>query len=251
MTTRYKISEIILKKKDDKSLRKQIKIRHKETTSDLAEVGLSLWKSSLLLCDYILSNPDNFEGSILELGCGVGLCGMACMLTGNVNVEFSDISMECLENCKINVLMNFPKIEIPNFRVFDVSRGGNEGGGTVDMNLYNIFIGSDILYDSPITQGLIMLLRRMKEKHIFYGAFKRRFNFHMDEHKRLGNVYDEVDEFLIALEDTWAGNKFVWKKIIHIPQFLDKHLEDWNEVEIYEIKVDRSHGKKRKRGQCE
>lgn len=43
-------------------------------STELNLVGLQVWRSALLLADYILSHPDIFiNQTILELGSGVGL----------------------------------------------------------------------------------------------------------------------------------------------------------------------------------
>jgi methyltransferase-like protein 22 len=51
-----------------------IKIQHRMGTS-LNEVGKQLWRGAFLLADFILSNKQLFENSILvELGSGLGFC---------------------------------------------------------------------------------------------------------------------------------------------------------------------------------
>ena len=56
------------------------------------EGGLKLWECSIDLVNYFLGRTDLHRGSVLELGCGHGLPGVAAMLKGCRPVVFSDFN---------------------------------------------------------------------------------------------------------------------------------------------------------------
>lgn len=60
-----------------------------DLVSGVYEGGLKIWECSLDLVDYIKANASTFAGkSILELGCGQGLPGVMCLLSGAKSVVF-------------------------------------------------------------------------------------------------------------------------------------------------------------------
>jgi len=56
-------------------------LEHRNQTS-LDMVGMQVWRSALLLSDFILENRDifNSEQNVLELGSGVGLTGIVAAM---------------------------------------------------------------------------------------------------------------------------------------------------------------------------
>lgn len=70
-----------------------IKIAHQEST-ELALVGLQVWRGSLLLADFLLHNRQNFaDKCILELGSGCGLTSIAASIFGEAEIVCTDIDL--------------------------------------------------------------------------------------------------------------------------------------------------------------
>jgi len=97
-----------------------------------------LWPSALALSEYVLENrPDFVSKRVLELGSGLGLCGIAATRAG-AQVLFSDYEYPALKLVRINFRRNFnrwPAVELLDWRKpeFDGS--------------FDIIIASDVLYE--------------------------------------------------------------------------------------------------------
>lgn len=66
-----------------------------------------VWPSALALAEYIINNQIYLKNrKVLELGCGIGLVGIAAT-HANAKVTFSDYEKEALEFTKQNYFLNF------------------------------------------------------------------------------------------------------------------------------------------------
>ena len=71
--------------------------------------GLSMWLGSELLCHYILQQPDKVRHkTVLELGAGMGLCGIVAYHIGARDVLMTDGDIHVLDNMRYNVEQNVP-----------------------------------------------------------------------------------------------------------------------------------------------
>lgn len=84
-----------------------IKIAHQDST-ELALVGLQVWRGALLLADFLLHNRWNFAGNcILELGSGCGLTSIAASIFSETEVICTDIDLGGILNViKSNIQLN-------------------------------------------------------------------------------------------------------------------------------------------------
>lgn len=84
-----------------------IKIAHQDST-ELALVGLQVWRGALLLADFLLHNRWNFaDKCILELGSGCGLTSIAASVFSETEVICTDIDLGGILNViKSNVQLN-------------------------------------------------------------------------------------------------------------------------------------------------
>ena len=81
--------------------------------------GLSMWLGSEILCRYILNNPTLIQNqAVVELGSGLGLCGIICYYLGAKRVLLTDGDTSVLSNLRYNVRKNVPR---------NVSCDDNEG----------------------------------------------------------------------------------------------------------------------------
>ncbi len=69
--------------------------------------GLALWLGSEVMCEHLIENPNLVKGKrVLELGAGLGLCGIACHYLGAKRVLLTDGDTDVLENLRHNVSLN-------------------------------------------------------------------------------------------------------------------------------------------------
>lgn len=70
--------------------------------------GVKTWECSLDLMNFISVNPDLVKGkSVLELGCGSGLPGIAALLLGAAQVSFQDYNQSVIDLVTLpNLLLN-------------------------------------------------------------------------------------------------------------------------------------------------
>ena len=73
----------------------------------LQSTGMTLWKGSQHLCDFLVENPAIVRHkSVVELGAGLGLCGIVAHLLGAAKVIMTDGDTDTLANLRRNVQLN-------------------------------------------------------------------------------------------------------------------------------------------------
>ena len=94
------------RRRDDGEGRGTLKLHHTLDTR-LADVGLQVWRGALLIADLLVSDPSLVRSStVLELGCGCGLCGLLAARLGADEVFLTDVGDGVLNNASRNVLDN-------------------------------------------------------------------------------------------------------------------------------------------------
>jgi len=97
-----------------------------------------LWPSGVALAEYIIENSGLFVGKqVLELGSGLGLCGMAAARAG-AKVLFSDYELSSLVMVQLNFRRNFghdPAVALIDWRQSPPNRQ------------FDIVIAADVLYE--------------------------------------------------------------------------------------------------------
>ncbi|CAN0151469.1 unnamed protein product, partial [Discosporangium mesarthrocarpum] len=86
----------------------QVVLREVNGNGVLSGVGGEVWYAAVLLATWILENPFVVRGlDVLELGSGLGLCGIvAGYLAESVVLTGMDFALELLENLKHNAARN-------------------------------------------------------------------------------------------------------------------------------------------------
>lgn len=146
--------------------------------------GLTLWRASKLLCDYMCSNPQCIENKrVLEIGAGLGLCGLLAYHLHASSVVMTDGDTDVLTEMRYNVdqhlindmernkrdendatsttSMNKPsdviipcrqllwgKKHIDSFKKYIVDNMNNDDGS------FDIIIASDVIYVEYILDDL-------------------------------------------------------------------------------------------------
>jgi predicted nicotinamide N-methyase len=108
-----------------------------------------LWPSSIGLAIHILQNKNDFkEKSLLELGAGVGLAGIAAKLAGSQAIQ-SDFTVEALRFTQVNCLINqvaVGKLLLADWRNFPT-----------EVGKFDWIIGADILYEKNLHSSLLKI----------------------------------------------------------------------------------------------
>lgn len=105
-----------------------------------------LWPSSIALSQYIIGNAEITAGvTAIELGCGVGLAGMAAARKG-AEVLVSDYQPDALRLTELNWLMNLDKS--PAMQLLDWR------SATLPQK-FNLILASDVVYEKRFFNPLI------------------------------------------------------------------------------------------------
>lgn len=109
-----------------------------------------LWAAAPVTAELLLSQRWQQGLSSLEVGCGVGLTGIAGLLSG-LNVTFTDHAPEAVRMAQQNAARNgFPNAE---GLIFDWREPVNRQ--------FDFIFGSDILYDLAVHEPLLTTLKAM------------------------------------------------------------------------------------------
>ena len=114
-----------------------------------------LWPASIALAREVCLQRSLAGKRVLELGCGLGLAGIAAAGAG-ARVTFSDYEPDALLFTRFNVYTNL----------------GEAGSASADIRLldwrdtslagqYDVILGADILYERRVFTALAVLFRRM------------------------------------------------------------------------------------------
>lgn len=109
-----------------------------------------LWPSALALSEFIIENRAKFSGrSVVEIGCGLGLCGIAAARC-EAEVLFTDYDDLALEYTRDNFFRNFnrpARVVNMDWRHPDITEK------------FDILIGSDVLYEKRWLGPVFKLMR--------------------------------------------------------------------------------------------
>ena len=173
-----------------------VAIQHAMSTI-LDDVGLQVWPSAFLLCNYILSHQTLFMGQlVLELGCGPGLVGVVSTLVRPKTVLCTDIP-SVLALCEGNIKENqniVPADVCCMVRALDWTDDGGcflpadvaFGWSDSDLRFFDevdVIIASDVIYDEDLTEAFFRWLHYLlcrQPSAIALVATERRINFSRD-----------------------------------------------------------------------
>ena len=166
---------------------------------DKIPLWAEIWPAAQGLSRYIMERVDFSGCSVLDLGTGVGLTGVAGGLKG-ARVTFSDYHPEALEVARINADLHGlqdPRFHLGDWRNFNIGYK------------FDCIIGSDIIYDPKFFNYLIAIVRDcLKEggRVIFsHPARKLSFSF-IEEFNRAGNWQETHSELPVAIPDSCLPN---------------------------------------------
>ena len=131
-----------------------------ENGQTLNSTGLTIWRASHLLCDYLVANPEFVKGKkVLELGAGLGLCGILSYHLQANKITLTDGDTDTLANMRINVNRNCKAANTKDTtktiscKQFvwgcDISGLLERNGGT-----FETILGADIIYVEEVVEPL-------------------------------------------------------------------------------------------------
>ncbi len=111
-----------------------------------------LWTSSLELARWCLIDPSVAGVSVLEIGCGVGLAGIAAAQAG-ARVLMTDVDPEALMFARYNAFKNLPE---PVMRS-SLSVGVLDWDAPGAVEPVDLLLGGDVIYERSIFNRLLDL----------------------------------------------------------------------------------------------
>ncbi|KAL3826617.1 hypothetical protein ACHAXA_010542 [Cyclostephanos tholiformis] len=125
--------------------------------------GVTLWQASPRLADYLGDHPEVCGGkSVLELGAGLGLCGIAAHYSGATNVVMTDGDNRALDRMRENVRRNCDDVgdaSITGRNAIACRQliwGKPHAGKFLERNgKYDVIIGADVIYTRESVQPLL------------------------------------------------------------------------------------------------
>jgi len=210
------ISSSPKRKRKRKRTSTYVTLFHRISTS-LPDVGLQVWRGSFLLADFLLSKIELLKDKvIIELGGGVGLIGVICLLFPHRGAFITDYKDEIIELTKHNISKNlhidsnFIELRaISNIytRVINWNDKNNlreialRGSLTLpyswksnDLQLLQsnqiILLAADVIYDDALTDALFQTASEiMKPDEHFWISIEKRFNFTIQDLSLVANGY--------------------------------------------------------------
>ena len=111
-----------------------------------------LWPAALQIAESMLQNPWPRETRVLELGCGLGLVGIAALAAG-CQVSLTDYDVNAITTARMNAALNgFPDADafVLDWR-------------SPPALTYSVIIGCDVTYESRNHAPILDLIDRMLE----------------------------------------------------------------------------------------
>src|SRR5262245_6825643 len=122
--------------------------------SDYMPYWAYLWPGAILLADFVTSRKLPSDTRVLEIGCGLGLAGLAALANG-MQVTFSDYSPAALSlaahNASLNGFTNFM------VRLIDWQNP--------PLDRYDLILGADLLYEARCLEDVLRVLHGMLSAH--------------------------------------------------------------------------------------
>jgi predicted nicotinamide N-methyase len=166
-----------------------------ELGQTLHSTGLTLWRASELLCDYMIRNSCHIaKKNVLELGAGLGLCGILAHHLQAANVVLTDGDTDALSFMRSNVASNCGDSSSANSssnsiqcrqlvwgnkeRLSDLVRQHTTPSDADNENKnegFHLILGSDIIYVEEILDPLFESVERLLAVNgRFWLAYARR-----------------------------------------------------------------------------
>jgi predicted nicotinamide N-methyase len=194
-----------------------------ELGQTLHSTGLTLWRASELLCDYMIrqsQSSNTFQQKhVLELGAGLGLCGILAHHLQAANVVLTDGDTDALKFMRANVAANCSNTSSVD-ETENAKKGSHSTNRTIqcrqlvwgendrvddlkhqytgDNQGFHLVLGSDIIYVEEILDPLFQSVDRLlADGGAFWLAYARRnvkIDLVLETADRHGFTYETPDD---------------------------------------------------------
>lgn len=129
-------------------------VRIKAIKNPLKDLPLwaKIWPASFVLGRYLRKFAPEGK-SLLEIGCGCGICGLVAARHGFAKITIGDIVDDALDFARANILRNNLE-EMVQARFLDVTRNDN-------LPQYDMIAASEILYLDELHRPLLKFVNRV------------------------------------------------------------------------------------------
>lgn len=165
-------------------------------------IGISgvIWDCGLYMIDFLLSRPDYLSSfpssSILDIGCGTGICGASALLLGARQVCFSDhVLTDSLDNTLDSLEATIKSRSI----AVKYSWSDHDNISEVMKSHFELILCSDCLYDVKVHDHLLNTLIQLSFD-ILIIAYKKR--------------HDEYEILFFEQLATWCDINIASKELI-------------------------------------
>lgn len=154
-----------------------------ELGQTLSSTGLTLWRASELLANFLVQHEARYLRAqrVLELGAGLGLCGILASHWEATQVVLTDGDTDALAGLRTNVTQNAATYRCPSVRTAQLVWGeGLDDFCATYGSTFDSILGADIIYVEEILQPLWATVDRLlSAEGVFLLAYARR-NVSMD-----------------------------------------------------------------------
>jgi 2-polyprenyl-3-methyl-5-hydroxy-6-metoxy-1,4-benzoquinol methylase len=125
--------------------------------SNIASTGIGCWLSSYVMIPWLIQNKEILKGKkILELGAGVGICGIVAASFSPLDVTISDHDTEIIDLISRNIERNTTQMPIrPKAKMM-------EWCDDEKKETYDVIIASDCIYKSTADSFLSAVFRHLE-----------------------------------------------------------------------------------------
>mmetsp|Transcript_1470 Transcript_1470/g.3255 ORF Transcript_1470/g.3255 Transcript_1470/m.3255 type:complete len:272 (-) Transcript_1470:469-1284(-) len=196
-------------KEEGKSIRLQLEGFKLDTDEAAQSTGVTLWQAAPRLAEYITKEREELvEGkSVLELGAGLGLCGMVAHHLGAESVTITDADTITLRQMRRNLETNCPNSNAHSNSIDVRQLIWNNIDQMKDCGKFDTILGADVIYAisslKPLFDTVAYFLGKENEG-IESQPRKQQRSFVLSRYCKWGHISDET-----VLEAAEARN-LVW-----------------------------------------
>jgi predicted nicotinamide N-methyase len=147
-----------------------------ENGQTIPSTGLTMWRAAPILTDFLVENPSWIRNKrVLELGAGLGLCGIAAEFLGAKEVFMTDGDTDTLAQLRVNVKSNAcTKVKCPQLRW-----GHRISEFVRHFGRFHIILAADIIYVEDILEPLFDSVVALMEEKFFLAYARRNVNINL------------------------------------------------------------------------
>jgi len=159
-----------------------------ESLTPSKSTGLIVWPAAQLLCKYLYheyrKNQNFFKGkSMIELGAGLGLCGLICSSFGAKFTVVTDKSSEVLQLLRTNIKRNFGHTDKVVCHKLQWGVDLDKRLEEMECESFDLILGSDLVYNdvslNPLCETVSKLISKRGKQCEFWLTYVSR-DIHLD-----------------------------------------------------------------------